>query len=291
MTGVFIKNNQKKEYIKRLGKPYTKNVKCKFFLDQFVAGAGNELSGKFWNAKSSSRFAFDLYSWMAYDKTISDFEFEYHLPGLASGGMGPNMDVYLETRDEVIFIESKFSELANLHYIDNKYLSEAYYTEKEYGKKKLTLLERYYGFAFAQDFSNFCYEIEAAMNENGWHEGDDWFEPKQETCHLAGLLIHLMKNKVRFDGKKVKLHNIYYSMKGDGRSELLEFFESKVTKLIERIKPVFGNISIEFKSFSVQEMLEDNNRLSNGIKFPADICNRIESFTALAEGKTRKDMK
>ena len=49
MKKELIENNLKEEYIKRLGKPYIKKGTQKFFLDQFAAGAGNELNEKFWN--------------------------------------------------------------------------------------------------------------------------------------------------------------------------------------------------------------------------------------------------
>lgn len=289
MRGKYIEKSLKEAYIQRLGKPYLKKGKQKFFLYQYATGAGNELNRKFWNKKSSSRFAFDLYSWMAYDDSIIDFEFEYHLPGLASGGMGPNMDVYIETENEIIFVESKFSEIANLHYIDNNYLREAYYKDGVYGKKNLS--QRYYGYGFANEISKFCYDIEKLMESNKWHEGIDWFEPKQETCHIVGILIHLMRHKDLYEGKNVKLCNVFYQLEGDGRSELLVTFEKCVLGLIHSIQTVVGNISIEYKSFSVQELLNDNSLLSSTITFPDDIDVQIKSFTDLADGRTRKDMK
>lgn len=291
MNGEFIEDDLKKYYIQKLGTAYTKMGKRKYFLDQFAAGAGNELNLKFWNKKSSSRFAFDLYSWMAYDNLIDDMEFEFHLPRLASGGMGPNMDVYVKTGNEVIFIESKFSELANLHYIDNKYLSEAYYVNAVYGSRKLNLCQRYYGHEFANEISKFCYDIEEAMKRNKWHNGIDWFEPKQETCHLVGIILFIMQHKKDLEGKRVKLCNIYYQLENDKVSELLETFEQKVVELIDKIKDQLGNVSFEFKHFSVQEMIENNSLLSENIKFPGDINKRIEFFKELSSGKSRKDMK
>lgn len=291
MRGEYIEDGLKESYIQRLGKPYLKKGKQKYFLDQFAAGAGNELNGKFWNKKSSSRFAFDVYSWMSNDKRIDDMEFEFHLPGLASGGMGPNMDVFVETGNEVIFIESKFSELANLHYIDNKYLSEAYYVNAVYGSRKLNLCQRYYGHEFANEVSQFCYDIEEAMKLNKWHEGIDWFEPKQETCHLVGIILYIMQHKDCLAGKRVKLCNIYYQLEKDEDSKLLGTFEQKVVELIDKIKDQLGNVSLEFKHFSVQEMIKNNSLLSNNITFPDDINRRIESFKELALGKSRIEMK
>lgn len=291
MKGEYINNDLKKNYIQKLGIAYTKKGVQKFFLDQFAAGAGNELNGKFWNKKSSSRFAFDLYSWMAYDERVDDMEFEFHLPGLASGGMGPNMDVFVEIGNEVIFIESKFSELANLHYLDNKYLSEAYYVNAVYGNRKRNLRQRYYGYEFAKEISDFCYDIEKQMTQEKWHKGNDWFEPKQETCHLVGILLYIMQHKEYFEGKSVKLCNIYYKLNGDKDSDLLKVFEQKFLELIYKVKHLLGNVSLEFKHFSVQEMIENNSLLSNNIKFPDNINERIEYFINLSLGKTRMDMK
>lgn len=291
MKGVFIESSLKSEYIQRLGKSYTKKGKKKFFLDQFAAGAGNELNEKFWNEKSSSRFAFDLYSWMAYDESIIDFEYEYHLPGMKSGGMGPNMDVYIETAKDVIFVESKFSEMANLHFIDNGYLSKAYYIDEAYGRKNMSLSERYYNYAFASKISKFCITFENEMESNKWHSGVDWFEPKQEMCHLIGILLYLKKNEEDLKGKRVKLYNIYYSLKNDECSALYKEFKKRVSKLLEDIESQLGGITIEFKSFSVQEMLNDNSLLSDTITFPKNINDRIKQYEDLAKDKTRKEMK
>ena len=291
MKSDFIENSLKSEYIKRLGKSYEKKRKQKFFLDQFAAGAGNELNEKFWNRKSSSRFAFDLYSWMAYDDSIIDFEFEYHLPGMKSGGMGPNMDVYIETAKEIIFVESKFSEMANLHLIDNDYLSKAYYINEAYGRRKMSLSERYYNYGFASQISDFCYKFENKMKNNKWHSGIDWFEPKQEICHLIGILLYLKKNEEELKGKRIKLYNIYYSLKNDECSALYKAFKTSVSELLEDIKSQLGGITIEFNSFSVQEMLDKNSLLSDKFIFPKDIRERIKTFEDLAKDKTRQEMK
>ena len=103
-----INNEDKLRYLESMIQPYEKKKQKKYFIEQFLNGSGNELKDKFWELKSSSRMAYDLYSWMKDDENIKDFEFEFKLPGLKSGGNGPNMDVFIETKDELIFIESKF---------------------------------------------------------------------------------------------------------------------------------------------------------------------------------------
>ena len=205
------KSKIRQEYLLKLFSPYKKKGEIKFFIFQYLRGAGKELNKKFWSPVSSSRLAFNLYSWLAKnDSPVVDFEFEYQLPGLKSGGMGPNMDVYIETKDEIIFIESKFTEKADLNYINledepSSYLSPAYYAPS-HGKKGMELKDRFYEYPFAEEFSKFCYSWEKTMRSHlDWREHVDWFEPKQETCHLSGILLFLFdpKNKALIKGKKI----------------------------------------------------------------------------------------
>ena len=281
-----IDNTNKVEYFTKLITPYTKQEK-KFFIDQYLRGAGNELSGKFWAEKSSSRMAFDLYSWMKDDKDIIDFEFEFLLPALASGGKGPNMDVFIETKDELIFIESKFTEKANLHYIDNGYLSPGYYAPT-HGKNNMSLEKRMRNLHFAKAFGKFCNDFESTMKECRWHDGHDWFEPKQETCHILGVLFYIFNenNQKRIKGKKIRLFNIVWKMEEDDMlSSMHKEFEKRANLLIQDACTTHPNDVIDFKfsSFSVQDMLKNNGLLSPHIKFPAGldtkILNRNNSIT------------
>lgn len=274
-----LSNESQIEYFKKMILPYEKKGKKKYAIIQYVRGAGNELTEKFWQDHSSSRMAYDLYSWMQEENhpEITDFEFEKQLPALASGGMGPNMDVYIETKDEIIFIESKFTEKANLNYMNkNKkgetYLSPAYYAEK-HGKNNVELSERFYGYGYAAKFAKFCKEWEDEMEANPtWRKRGrvDWFEPKQETCHLCGILFYLKENRELIKGKKIRLSNIYWEMNGDEKSTMEQAFLEKAQKFIDEVVKD-ENLGIkEFKidAFSVQEMLKDNNKLSRHIRFP-----------------------
>ena len=143
----YLSKETRLEYFQRLIKPYTKKGETKYFIMQYLDGDGNELNKKFWSIHSSSRFAFELYSWMANDSRITDFSFEKKLMGLNEAKKGPNMDVYIEKTNEAFFIESKFTEKTSPT-IDN--LSEAYYlkTSEATNKRgligKLDLEERYY---------------------------------------------------------------------------------------------------------------------------------------------------
>lgn len=274
-----INQVKKLEYLEEMLQPYEKKNEKKYFIEQFLHGAGNELDEKFWELRSSSRMAYDLYSWMKDERNVIDFAFEYQLPGLKSGGNGPNMDVFIETKDELIFIESKFTEKANLHYIDNNYLREAYYKDGDYGSKGMTLDKRFDENEWAKNFSNFCYEWEEEMNKKNWHKGRDWFEPKQETCHLSGILLFLFKgeNKQIIRNKKIRLYNIYWKMDGDENSAMKQRFCELAQKLIDDIiaKDNPGIQDFKIDAFSVQEMLENQELLSSHIKFPDNLLKEI----------------
>ena len=284
---------EKLTYFNKLIEPYEKRREKKFFIDQYLRGAGNELKEHFWSEKSSSRMAFDLYTWMKDDKSVVDIEYEFLLPGLGSGGMRPNMDIFIETEDELIFIESKFTEKANLHYIDNGHLSPAYYAPT-HGKKNMILATRFHGYEFADKFSKFCYEFEEIMKEKGWHKGSDWFEPKQETCHLLGVLFYIFdkRNQNRLKGKKIRLFNIFWEMYGDiVQSDLAKEFKTRANTLISEIldngKPN-GIVDFKFGTFTIQEMFQDKTRLSKHIVFPEDIKETIyQRNDSMVKGKKR----
>lgn len=272
-----IDNTDKLMYLERMIQPYEKKNQKKYPILQFLQGDGNELSGKFWEKKSSSRMAYDLYSWMQNDSKALDFEFEFHLPGLKSGGKGPNMDVFIETNDELIFIESKFTEKANLHYIESGYLRKAYYVDGTYGGK--SLIERFHDNQWANSFSVFCIEWEKLMEKYGWHHGIDWFEPKQETCHLSGILLFLFaeENKKRVKSKKIRLYNIFWQMPGDEYSQMEVQFCERAQVLINEIIAEKNPGILDFKidAFSVQDMLQTPNKLSAHLVFPSDVCETI----------------
>ena len=296
-----IDRNLKIEYLKRLMfDSYEKKGVTKFFIFQYLRGAGNELNEKFWSEHSSSRMAFELYSGLAWDKAVEEFEFEKQLDGPKSGGMGPNMDVYIETVDEIIFVESKFTEKANLNYINNSYLSPAYWDNEEYGRKKMLLDERL-DRRFAKPFANFCREWEEEMKKNGWRKRGtvEWFEPKQETCHLSGILFFLFdkKNKDLISKKKkIRLYNIYWNLEDDGQSDMEIAFVAKANSLIEEItllnKKELNGLDFKIDAFSVQEMLADPHKLSPHINgFGDDVESRLEQFREAVKNKTRKSFK
>lgn len=160
MKGKYIPNEEKLKYFERLIIPYKFKGNQQFFIEQYLKGAGKELSGSFWNVKSSSRMAFDLFSWIVNSHNVMDFSFEYKLPRLQSGGESPNMDVFIETSDEIIFIESKYSEKANLNY-KNGHLPKAYFSKEPHGKKQWSLEERYYNEIICDEITSFINDVDS----------------------------------------------------------------------------------------------------------------------------------
>ena len=95
-----ISIEEKTMYYQRLTKPYNKNGMR--FIDDYMDGSGKELIEKFWSIISSSRLAFDLYSWIVEEENIiCEMYFEKKLPGVILNhreSLGvPNMDVFIKT--------------------------------------------------------------------------------------------------------------------------------------------------------------------------------------------------
>ncbi|NLY48683.1 MAG: hypothetical protein GX059_06640 [Clostridiales bacterium] len=108
-----------------LNTPYEKKNQIKTFISQYNSGDGNELKKKFWSVHSSSRYAFEAYSWLANEKSCLDIEFEMKLPALTGYSVGaPNMDVYIEFTDKNIFIESKLLECEEISLSSNYFFDK-----------------------------------------------------------------------------------------------------------------------------------------------------------------------
>ena len=132
--------------------------------------------------------------------------------------------------------------------------------------------DRFDGNKWAEKFSDFCINWEELMKKNDWHKGIDWFEPKQETCHLSGLLLFLFNpdNKKRIKDKKVRLYNIFWKIGNDKYSDMEYEFcknaQNLINEIIEENNP--GIIDFKIDAFSVQEMLDKKHKLSEHIQFP-----------------------
>lgn len=206
-----ISLEQKIEYLNRLSKPYIKNNKKKIFFDQYMNGDGSELKCKFWSKHSSSRIAFDLYSCLANDNTVDDFEFEYQLPGILfknkESGV-PNMDVYYQKGSTIYFIESKFTESPK----DS--LPQAYYIDTDEYKNTKNQLRvepiknRFRNNSYvASEFSRFSKNYK---DKTEHIDKKDWFNYKQEICHLFGIIFYAKEKITTSTINQIDFRNIVY---------------------------------------------------------------------------------
>ena len=206
-----ISDSKKSEYRKRISIPYIKNGQKKIFFDQYTNGSGKELEKKFWSKISSSRIAFDLYSCLVNDETVDDFEFEYKLPGILykkkESGV-PNMDVYYQKGSTIYFIESKFTETPS------NSLPQAYYIEADEYKntRNKTVVEpiekRFRDNSFvAAEFSRFAQKYK---DKTEHIDDKDWFDYKQETCHLFGIIFYAIERLSTSTIKQINFRNIVY---------------------------------------------------------------------------------
>ena len=208
-----ISKEKRKDYETRLKQTYMKKDVKKSFYSQYNKGSGHEISdGKFWAKISSSRLAFDLYSWRAAKEKFINFEFEKKLPGVwwktnTAAGV-PNMDVFFETDKEITFIESKFTEKPPLRI----QLPEAYWVREDIyhttkGEiRKVPLVVRYHNESkIADKFVNFYTKyLGKEIDKN------EWFDFAQEMKHLFGIVFYVLEKKDFNDKKDICFYNIVY---------------------------------------------------------------------------------
>lgn len=263
--------NLKLQYFERL---ITPNGLDTYFIEQYLKGSGKELAEKFWSVKSSSRLCFDLYSWLCKVDDVKNFQFEKQLPGVKTGvnrvsGV-PNMDVFFEINDNLVFIESKYTETGdNWKYMedakkDGYCLSEAYWGTNEGGYKscKLTIGERFYNHPeIAESFSNFCKVIQNEINTRKPLEYAkfSWFDPKQETCHLFGIIFYVLENNVR--NRNVYLCNNVFRCENSGdcfdiSGSIIEVFKNKAEEMLNKIF-VRNKCKFFFEVNAIQDILSN----------------------------------
>ena len=241
-----VSDQLKQEYLKRLKLPYVKKGIRKTFYEQYDNGSGNELEEKFWSPISSSRFAFEMYSWLALKEEILDIEFELKLVGVNSRGV-PNMDVFIEKVDEAIFIESKYTEQYK-QAIECDTLPGAYW--KELGDKEAlttkgkpigtTLLRRYHKDNDA--LNEFLQFIEFNRKNLSKVSEEDkpncWMEYSQEIKHLYGIYFYVKKHK-ELHNKKISFYNVYYYLEDPENTAISSFFEEG-EKMMNRLLSKYG---------------------------------------------------
>lgn len=265
-----MKKELKLQYFERL---IAKNGSDKYFIEQFLQGSGNELKWKFWSERSSSRLCFDLYSWLCKEKGIKNFQFEKQLPSVRIGkvkyGTPPNMDVFFEKGDDVFFIESKYTEKSGWEYKDDKYLSEAYWEEGGYKSCQMSIGERFYDNPqIAESFRRFCEDIQKEIIQRKEKEQKQfsWFDPKQETCHLFGIIFYVINNQIK--NKNIFLCNNVYEIKNSDcfkiSGSIVEVFKEKAELMLNNLFKE-NNCKFTFEVNTIQEMLENGFK---GIDFP-----------------------
>lgn len=265
----------KLRYFERL---IAENNSDTYFIEQFLHGSGKELMNKFWSEKSSSRLCFDLYSWLCKEKDINNFQFEKQLYGVKVGNnriaTPPNMDVFFERATDIIFIESKFTEKDSWKYKDDKegsgyHLSEAYWGEHGYKSCKLTIEQRFYDYPkIASLFCNFCFDIQKEIYERKEKELKkySWFDPKQETCHLFGIIFYVINEGIK--NKNIFLCNNVYKINDSDcfiiDNSIVKVFKEKAESMLNDI---FGEnkCTFKFEVNTIQDILEKDFK---GLDFP-----------------------
>ena len=250
----YLSEKLMEEYFQRLITPYRKGNEKNYFIVQYLNADGNELRKKFWSKHSSSRFAFELYSWMANDKAFSKFYFEYKLKGLKGSEKQPNMDVYFEKGNNIVFIESKFSELTapNLDNLSSSYDSE---DKNGHGCMKYSLEERYWDKdKAAKRFSKFINDV---RNKLVGLKESTWMDYKQEITHLVGIYLTIAANDKYYKDKDVKFYNIYYDFECPDEPVIGWFFKEGEKVMKELLVNEGLCKSFEYKSMTAQEVVKD----------------------------------
>ena len=254
-----LTKDKKVEYFERLIKPYEKVDGVKeYFIMQYLQGDGNELKEKFWSIHSSSRFAFELYSWMVNDIRIKRFCFEKKLEGLKDTTTPPNMDVYFELDNRIIFIESKFSEISTQS-INN--LSEAYYVEKGQTKTnrglaaKLELIDRYHNHEDGKTrFVKFINDVKEKLSKK---YKPCWMDYKQEITHLVGIYLTIANDKTGYyKNKDIDFYNVYYDFEDKPDSPIEWFFDEAKEMMIDLLVDRGLCKSFEYKHLTAQNLVE-----------------------------------
>lgn len=275
-----IENLQEK-YLNALINTYEKGGQQKCFKTQFEKGKGKELNSKFWSPISSSRLAFELYSWITNFNQCKDIEFEFKLPGIISGNRESSayMDVYIKTEKEIWFIENKFTEKAgnlssSLPQAYYKILTEkgeeehipdlnkdTYYISTKGHLVKKSIKARFRGQEkVAKHFVPFVNDM---ITKSLYKDKNEWFDAKQETCHLFGIIMYIIENigNLQNDGiDKVHLQNIYFCKQSEDskHSSFTESFLFEAEKMVTNILEEYNirNIKFEFGTSTVQEVLK-----------------------------------
>lgn len=251
-----ISDSNRSIYESRLQAEYIDHItgEALSFGNQFKKGGGQELKKKFWRTISSSRLCFDLYSWMAEEPEILSVRLEKKLPGIFSGGreVSPNMDAYFETEEDVFFIESKYTEtVKNNQYLSHQ-LPQAYWKQTDVYKNSKgkdtfqPIIERYRNNNLVMD--SFLEFIKCVSKEAAKEKEPSWFDAKQETCHLIGIVFYAI---IHHPTKPIHFYNVAANYKEDA---FANWFRDKSEEMIRALlKAHFVETQFDYKLFSTRD--------------------------------------
>lgn len=181
------------------------------------------------------------------------------------------MDVYFEYENHIIFIESKYTEKDSWKYKKDKkdngfHLSEAYWGTDDNGYKscRMNIGQRFYDNPkIAEKFSEFCEEIQGLIDNKKQNEEEyskyRWFDPKQETCHLFGIIFYVVNNDIR--DRRVHLCNNVWKCDDshdcfDIEGSIVGCFKEKAEKMLNEIFEE-QNCTFTFEVNTIQDMLSN----------------------------------
>ncbi|MEE1083079.1 MAG: hypothetical protein UH850_05010 [Paludibacteraceae bacterium] len=127
----------------------------------------------------------------------------------------------------------------------------------------------------------------------------EWFYPKQETCHLIGIIFmllgigdkhnkHIQQSILK--GKELKFYNVFWKFDDDKEdSYLAGFFKSRALELFDKI-PEFNNVKFIYETLTVQDLLSNKKQISKNIVFNDEIKLLMNPYFEVAKNQTRMSM-
>ena len=246
-------DNDIKYIMDRMMTPYTKLNKEKVFLNQFISDE-DSVVGDFYSDKSEVKLRFELFSWLANEDFIYDIEYGFQLEPLNGYDDKPFYDVFIETSDDVVFINHIYTQVFPINL--NK-LSKAYYEYKGslFHKIKGSLADRYYGhLEEAEKIRTFILDIKDRLSKS--HNPDSWMNYRRQISRIVGLYLFLMKeeNKVYLD-KNIKIYTFYFDQGTETNDDIKYFFDKAKALLKELL-----NKDIVYEWNTTQELVEQINK-------------------------------
>jgi hypothetical protein len=131
------------------------------------------------------------------------------------------MDVYIETENDIYYIESKYCEVAsNENLTKEGKLSHSYWDDRD---RKLLYYHFWGQEDIAKSFSIFVKEAPSGIDKN------DWFDAKQECTHLFGILLDNLTEengdkRKNPPSKRIRFYNVVFNCGGETESDFAKKF-------------------------------------------------------------------